>query len=180
MYARVITSRKNISLTLGIKASLKFAYRIMSNEKISSIINFTHLSNSKYYLNIKIHLNLKDEDEDLVSINSVVTCNGTKYKSVFFVFTQNDENEAEFFKIEEIVYYKQNLLLLGKYVDIVYCSGLHSYKVGAESINLSMRSLKDYNTPTVHIHYTKEGICKTKTIFLVKKKNFLCYNIFFK
>lgn len=35
MYARVITSRKNISLTLGIKASLKFAYRIMSNEKIS-------------------------------------------------------------------------------------------------------------------------------------------------
>lgn len=88
----------------------------------------------------------------------MVTYNGTKYKSGFFVFTQNDENEVEFFKIEEIVYYKQNLLLVGKFVDVIYCSGLHSYKVGAESINLSIRSLTDCNTPPVHIHYTTNGI----------------------
>lgn len=158
MYARVITSRKNISLTLGIKASLKFAYRIMSNEKISNIKNFANISNSKYYLDTKILLNLMDEDEDLASFSSEVTCNGTKYKSGFFVLTQNDKNEVEFFKIEEVVYYRTDLLLLGKYVDIEYCSGLHAYKVGEESIILSLRNLKQCNTPPVHIHYTPNGI----------------------
>lgn len=57
--ARVITSRRNISITLGIKASLKFAYKIMSNKKISNTINFTNnKQNSKYYLDINILLNL--------------------------------------------------------------------------------------------------------------------------
>lgn len=158
MYARVVTSRVNICMTLGIKASLKFSYRLMTNEKPDPIRKFSHISNSIFYLDIKILLNLSDAEEESAFYNSEVEYSGTLYKKGFYIITNNGGN-AELFKIEGAVYHKDSFFLIVKAVTIVsYSQGLRSYEVGGESETIDLKNLKDYNTPPVHIHYIPNGV----------------------
>lgn len=159
MYARVITSRINISMTLGIKACAKFSHRILSNKNSDSIKNFSHMSNSVFYLDIKILLNLSDNEEELAIVSTEVDYAGTLYKKGFYIIKTNNDGIVELFKIYEVLYYKCNFLLIGKDVKIVsYSAGLRSYEVGCESETLVIKNLKYYNTPPVHIHYTPNGV----------------------
>lgn len=159
MYARVITSRVNISMTLGIKACFKFSYRIMkSDEKSDPIRHFSHISSSNFYLDIKILLNLSDTEEESVIFNTEVEYSGTLYKKGFYIIKNND-GQMELLKIEGVLHCKEEFLLIGRDVTIIsYSVGLRSYEVGGESDTLVIKNLKNNNTPPVHIHYIPNGV----------------------
>lgn len=112
MYARSITSRKNITLTLAKKFQLKFAHFLLQPNELKIILKEKHKIQSKYIETINKTLQLSPHT---FSCYSELKFNGIFYKEGFYLTKFSEE--MNLFKIVEIIVIDQNdevVFILGK------------------------------------------------------------------
>ena len=170
-YARSISSRKNISLTLAIKSQLKFADRIMLNKFNEKVyiedrhqLNIAHSEKFKSVSNIFI----KFKKTHFKNYSSILF-KGTKYKLGYYLVKHLNNFDVQIFKIEDILVYKNNtIFLVCTSEDIIkYHPHYMSYEVNTIIKDFDKDFIFDieyFDGPPIHIYKIPNG----KNMFRIK------------
>jgi hypothetical protein len=120
-YARSITSRKHITLTLSKKYQIQFAFFLMQPIKSNLEFNFKHKINRSLYHNIICHgfnITLKQFE-----CYNKIEYKGINYKTGYYLTRFN--SEMCLFKIVEIIIIKNiQVIILAKQIKL---NGFHSH-----------------------------------------------------
>lgn len=162
--AQIITSRKNICLTLLIKEQLAFANRLFLQKGLESRVELGKITVRESHVDIS-HINdTSNQDVDLSCDFQWIRFRGTKYNPGMILVTTN-ENDFFFYKLERIFRskYSMSLYFLCKSLK---CSGFndHFQAYSIQGENDSMELLKPEHliiSPTnVHVIATGESYCR--------------------
>lgn len=164
-YARSITSRRNITLSLAKKMQMKFSHNLLKNTKADLEI----VSKNKVITKYAGKINKFFKNTDNIESYSELLFKGTKYKQ--FYFLSRFTNTLELFKIQEILVVSNSeiffvcdqILLKG------YDSHLVSYEVEQEKTVISkdiIINIKAFNEPPFNLCHTPNGR------LMFRKKNF--------
>lgn len=162
-YARNITSRKNITYTLSIKASLKFTTFL--NEHANGLPNqtkfeksyFFNIENSEYFNFIKNFDCFKPDFANNLAIKSV-TFKGTFYKKGYFL-TIKCNDVVDLYEIREIIISINNHLsvIAIKHEILYFSEHYQSYVVGSKNKFFEILNLKLFTGVPIHLYYISDG-----------------------
>lgn len=163
MYARNISSRKNITYTLSIKASLKFANFLTEykdgfpNELhyIESDCYYLHMNEIK--LNIVNYESIKYKFPKLLAAKSFVY-KGTLYKKDYFLTIKN-KFKVELYEIKELLLdnSQEAYVLVQEYKIEKYSEHYQSYLVNSKFDFYKIIDLKLFTSPPIHLYYISDG-----------------------
>ncbi|CAH1736352.1 unnamed protein product [Aphis gossypii] len=158
MYARAITSRKNITLSLAKKFQLKFADFLLNGTKIDDVITA-----DKHKIDCCYHELLADHLEDTLKIYDCYTqlkFKGTAYKIGYYLtkFTY----ELNLYEILEIILINatNKIVLILKQIKVdCYVEHLKSYMVdkNKSEILTTAMPISDFNGPPININTVLDG-----------------------
>lgn len=172
-YARNITSRTNIPLTLCIKSSLRFSYLLSTNnffQKETEIVfddNQFDLEKEPYFVNLD--LSCLEQNTVVYKMNHVIF-KGTKFKKGFFLTVSKVNCELPYlYEIIEIV--SSNLktnkfFAVCKQWDVVeYFTHLLAYICEDNNNRYFTISLNEIDGPPIHVYKLPNG----KNVIRLKK-----------
>lgn len=158
MYARVTTSRKNVTLTLAKKFQFKFAQNLMESEK-NIIFKDKHRVISKYTEIINTILNLTSSH---YTCYTELKFNGILYKEGYYL-TKN-YNELHLFKIDEIIFINQPeimVYILSKEIKLnEFSSHYESFHVsGSEEVinDCFICGVNEFDGPPINVTTVPSG-----------------------
>ncbi|XP_060871578.1 uncharacterized protein LOC132949103 [Metopolophium dirhodum] len=158
MYARAITSRKNITLSLAKKCQLKFADFLLNGTKDDDVIKA-----NKHKIDCSYHEILAGRLGDTFKIYdcySQLKFKGTVYRIGYYVtkFTY----ELSFYEILEIILVNttNEIILILKQIRVdCYVEHLKSYKIdkNKSEILTTAMPIEDFNGPPININTVLDG-----------------------
>ncbi|XP_071057004.1 uncharacterized protein [Onthophagus taurus] len=155
-YARNISSRLNIPLTLTIKTQLDFANRILNKNFFASEVAYkisttVDLGNGKYDL-FRVQIDLSSSE----GLNEVMY-KGSKYKKGYVIFDSTEE-QPNVYEIFEIIVNKDVCYFLCFHWEVVeYLPHYLAYKIATNSTCAVIKRLNDIcNVPT-HFFFLPTG-----------------------
>jgi len=153
MYARAITSRKNICLTLANKYQFKFAHFLLSQKYDYSEINTSKsqkVNSNNYDQFIFNHLNIST---DSFNTYSKINFKGTSYKTGNYL--TSFINEVCLYEILEIIILKNNDIYFVVHQILLqwFNSHLRIYEVDRNKavVSKSVMSIKQFSGPPINI-----------------------------
>jgi len=157
MYARAITSRKNICLTLAKKYQFKFAHFLL-NDKSNQIVvvAMKNIISSKHNEFVFNTLNISS---NFFNSYSKINFKGTDYKIGNYV--TNFINEVCFYEILEIIVLQNNIVLFTVHQIQLVSYNLHfkAYEVDRKKsiIAKSLINIEQFSGPPINIHQIPDG-----------------------
>lgn len=155
-YARNITSRLNIPLTLAIKASLKFTKLLFCNEFFQTEWETV----SKLFLcpdKDQKYAELIPFSESDQKYTSALIFRGTNFKTGYF-FGKPNNNKILIYEIIDILLTNNNFFAICKsYNNSVYIPHFHCHSIGDASEILSIIDFKDIESHPVNLCYLSTG-----------------------
>jgi len=157
MYARAITSRKNICLTLAKKYQLKFAHFILNDESNQIVVvAMENIISSKHNEFVFNTLNISS---NFFNSYSKMNFKGTDYKIGNYV--TNFINEFCLYEILEIIVLQNNIVLFTVHQIQLVSYNLHfkAYEVGRKKsiIAKSLINIEHFSGPPINIHQIPNG-----------------------
>lgn len=140
-YSRVNNNKINLCKSLGIKASLKFAFNVFNNSFISSTID---LSKSKLSV-----MHLKSEYAGLLTNDYKIDSNAVKYVDKFWKYgLEFSKNTIFYVRQNELIsiYELEDILLNNDEKLIIICRNIHSH-----GFNEHFQSFEVYKTMIVTV-----------------------------
>lgn len=157
MYAHIITSRKNIPLTLSKKYLLKFAYYVKSTSTLNQII----VHESHKVINIWSHITCSYEffADDTFSCYTQIRFKDTKYK-IGQVLATFDEQVILYELIGIILTKSSNIFFICSKLSLVaYDPHFKSFILDDVNTNVEMniQSIKIFTAPPIYTSTTASG-----------------------
>jgi len=168
-YARSITSRKNITLTLAKKIQIKFAYLLMQPKKHNLVLNPKHIIKDSPYSKL-INDTYKITSKQYECYNKIEYM-GTNYKEGYYL-TRFIFEMCLFEIIEIIVINNIKIIILTKQIKL---NGFHShfeaYEVDFDEhivLNPVFNEINYFNGPPINVINTSTGkkMFRTKEYFM--------------
>lgn len=162
-YARSITSRKNISYSLSMKAALKFTAFLKEHCKglpnpieYGSTQSFS-IENCPYFkliINFEI---LKSQISTIVVVMSL-TYKGCTYKKGYFL-TKTDKEVIKLYEILNILINKSNevFFIVNEYKLIEFSEHFQSYVVGPKHKFFEIINITSFTGPPIHLYCIPDG-----------------------
>jgi len=157
MYARAITSRKNICLTLAKKYQYKFAHFLLNNESNQIlVVNMRHsiTSNHKEFLSSTILFMSSNNFDSYSRINY----KGTDYEIGNYITNYIDE--VCLYEILEIIVVQNNVSFILHQIQLnSYNIHLKAYEVDKDKsiISKSLINIEQFSSPPINIHQVPDG-----------------------
>jgi hypothetical protein len=156
MYARAITSRKNICLTLAKKYSFKFAHFLLNQQHYKEFIIFDkHKTNSDF----EFLSNILSMSSTNVTIFSKIDFKGTIYEIGSHVTCF--KHSLCLYKILEIVIVQNNVIyFIVEQIQLdSYNSHMRAYEVSKNQniISKTLISIKEFSGPPIDINQVPNG-----------------------
>jgi len=166
MYARSITSKKNITLTLAKKFQIKFAYLLMQPKKHNLVLHFKNKIKESQY-NKLISDKYKRTPDQYECYNKIEYM-GTNYKKGYYL--TRFIYEMCLFKIKEIIVINNiKIIILTKQIQLNgFHSHLEAYEVDFNEhviLNPVFNEINDFNGPPINVVNTSIG----KKMFIIKE-----------
>lgn len=163
IYARSITSRKDIAYTLSMKASLKFTSFLQENRNgLPSHIQYKKCDyfNIETYENVKIIVNyceVKNLFTNNESVN-IINYKNCSYKPGYLL-TKTCNNHVRLYEVHKIILSVDKIiyLIVKEYEIIDFSEHYQSYIVGTEYNFLNIVKLDEFTGPPIHLYYTPDG-----------------------
>lgn len=153
MYARAITSRRNICLTLANKHQFKFAYFLLKQKENSFLVEALekHKIDSKH---MTIIFNFMNVSTNNYFSYSKIQFRGTTYKIGNFLTCCH--NEICLFEILEIILLKKNTVyfVVQQILLELFDTHFRAYKV---DMNKSVMNIDQFNCPPININKVTGG-----------------------
>lgn len=169
MYARSITSRKNITLTLAKKFQIKFAYLLMQPKKDDLVLNFKHkIKESQFGKLISDKYKITPNQYECYN---KIEYKGTNYKEGYYL-TRFIYEMCLFKIIEIIVISNIKIIILTKQIQLNgFHSHLEAYEVDFNEhiiLNPVFNEINDFNGPPINVVNTAIGkkMFRTKEYFM--------------
>lgn len=166
-YARVINSRKNITLTICKKFMFKYVNYFLSPKNCVVKVNSRHKIHSNFENFITQQLNVSVENLD---IYSQIEYKGTLYKKDFYLHTFKDN--FSFYNIIEIIVTKFDkfFILCDEITDYEYHLHYDSYELKNyinQYENITIKNISDFRGFPINIHNTthKKNMVRLKDAF---------------
>jgi len=169
MYARSITSRKNITLTLAKKFQIKFAYLLMQPKKHDLVLNFKHkIKESQFGKLISDKYKITPNQYECYN---KIEYKGTNYKEGYYL-TRFIYEMCLFKIIEIIVISNIKIIILTKQIQLNgFHSHLEAYEVDFNEhiiLNPVFNEINDFNGPPINVVNISIGkkMFRTKEYFM--------------
>lgn len=148
-YAKNITSRRNITLSLAIKFCISFSEKILNFEINSFVLGSMKYSIEKSPFNTEINNCLSNTNLTKCQCYANFSRYGTTYKIGFIIFNYVPTFEA--FKIEEIFSLDGKILIFCKKLNVIsYEKTFVSYLVDEKSLHFETFLATSIKSPPIH------------------------------
>lgn len=154
-YAKVITSRKNVMLSIITKFQLKFAYDLIQSEKDILYLQKSYIKSSKNLELVSRELNVLVND---IEIYRQISFKGKIYKDGNFLHSGIND-DIKIYKIIEIVVVRhKTVYILCHKVNTKFNEHFISYEIVSECTDtLHLIQMTNFNGPPVHHHRLPSG-----------------------
>lgn len=155
MYAKNITSRKNILVSMATKFAINFSNNIYNFENIKFVITCkgNPVAESQYFGLFK---NIYEGNLNEAFCYESIEFLGTMYKRSYIVFCSNIKFSA--YKIKEILLINKKIYLFCQEIEIIkYDRHLSSYCVGEDIQFFIFKGIEFFENPPVHIYLLPSG-----------------------
>ncbi|KAF0709353.1 C2H2-type domain-containing protein [Aphis craccivora] len=146
MYARAITSRKNICLTLAKKYQYKFAHLLLNKESNQNLV-------------VSMKYIITSSHKEFLSITySKINYKGTDYEIGNYI--TNSIDEVCLYEILEIIVVQNNVSFILHQIQLnSYNIHLKAYEVDKDKsiISKSLISIEQFSSPPINIHQVPDG-----------------------
>jgi len=156
MYARAITSRKNICLTLAKKYQYKFAHLLLNKESNKTfVVNMRHMINSNH---TEFLLNNSFMSSTSFDSYSKINFKGTEYEVGNYI--TNFIDEVCLYEILEIIVIQNNVSFIVHQIQLnSFNIHLKAYEVDKDKsiISKSLINIEQFSSSPINIHVVPDG-----------------------